>query len=87
MPKMQHWLIASKMVEVLSPELTRSILDQGGIIGGGWCEIHQHICVNTKNKETIEAQLAEEGFTVSYPSEHRVRHPECIREAGLGNSL
>ncbi len=83
MPQLQRWLIASKMVEVLDPEMVRAIVDQGGSIGGGWCEIHQHILVNAHNKESIEAMLCESGFTVSYPSEHRVSHPEMLKNSAL----
>ena len=79
MPKLERWLIASKMVAVLDGETINTILDLGGHIGGGWCEIHQHVCVNASNKEAIEDLLRQKGFTISTPSEHRVSHPECYR--------
>ena len=77
MPKLERWLIASRMVPVLDSETINTILELGGNIGGGWCEIHQHVCVNARNKERIEELLRAKGFTVSTPSEHRVHHPEC----------
>ncbi len=77
MPKLQRWLIASKMVEVLDQETLSTIGDLGGQIGGGWSEVHQHICVNKDNKEQIEELLRSKGFTVTYPSDHAVYHPEC----------
>ena len=76
MPKLQRWLIASKMVEVLGTDTVKGILGLGGQIGGGWCEIHQHICVNAQNKEVIEVLLQDAGFDISYPSEKKVMHPE-----------
>ncbi len=84
MPKLEHWLVASKMLEVLDRETVQGILDLEGHIGGGWCEIHQHICVNSQNKERIEALLIEKGFTVSGASEHRVAHPECFVSESAG---
>ena len=80
MPKMQRWIVASKMVEVLDKELLEGILEAGGQIGGGWCEIHQHICVNCDNKERIEALLRERGFSITSPDDHSVYHPDYYRE-------
>ncbi|HEO71996.1 MAG TPA: hypothetical protein ENN80_12090 [Candidatus Hydrogenedentes bacterium] len=82
MPKLEHWIIASKMVEVLDHDTIRAIMDAGGLIGGGWCEIHQHICVNHNNKEQIEQLLKAKGFIVSGASEHRVAHPEVCKLHG-----
>ena len=79
MPKLEHWVIASKMIEVLDQETTRTILDDGGQIGGGWCQVHQHICVNRHNKERLEQLLKDKGFTISGASEHRVAHPEVCK--------
>lgn len=76
MPHEDHWLVASKMIEVLDRETARAVLDHGGLIGGGWCEVHQHICVNESNREAVENLLHARGFTVSEASEYRVRHPE-----------
>ena len=78
MPKLDRWLIASKMVTVLDGETVRAIMDMGGHIGGGWCEVHQHVLVNVKNKEKIEALLDAKGFTVSAVSDRRVVHPEAM---------
>ena len=41
MPKLERWIVASRMVNVLNKETINTILDIGGHIGGGWCEIHQ----------------------------------------------
>ncbi len=64
MPKLDRWLIASKMVEVIDKETLTQILNAGGQIGGGWCQIHQHVCVNPNNVEIIEKMLLDKGFTV-----------------------
>ena len=77
MPKLQRWIIASKQLEVVDKETIEAIESIGGQIGGGWGEIHQHICVNKDNKEKIEDMLIAQGFTISVPSERRVCHPEC----------
>ena len=37
--------------------MINAIEEIGGVVGGGWNEIHQHICVNKDNKEAIEAML------------------------------
>lgn len=76
MPKLQRWLIAAKRIEVLDAEILKTIADLGGQIGGGWSQVHQHICVNRKNKEKIEQLLQDKGFTVSDPEDHVVSHPE-----------
>ena len=76
MPKLHRWLIASKTVEVLDHETIEAIEALGGHICGGWGEIHQHICVNKDNKEHIEELLQAHGFSISYPEDHRIYHPE-----------
>ena len=77
MPKLERWIIASKMVEVLDRDTMMAVLRLGGQIGGGWCEIHQHVCVNQNNKEQIEDLLRSGGFTVTSVSDRQVAHPEC----------
>ena len=77
MPKLQRWIVASKMVEVLDRETVGEIGAMGGQIGGGWCEVHQHICVNMDNKERIENLLVSKGYVISLPSDRHVSHPEC----------
>lgn len=79
MPKLQRWLVATKMVEVLDKDTLKAIIGLGGQIGGGWCEVHQHICVNQDNKEEIERILTEKGFTVTVPTDERVYHPDYHR--------
>ncbi len=86
MPKLDRWLVASKMVTVLDKETVRAILDLDGHIAGGWCEVHQHILVNADNKEKIEKLLSSKGYTVSSVSEHRVVHPESLAH-GASHSL
>lgn len=78
MPKLERWLVASKMVEVLDADTLRAIGQLGGQIGGGWCEVHQHICVNSQNKEQIEDLLKGRGYTVSYPKDPHGRHPDTV---------
>jgi hypothetical protein len=74
MPKLERWIVAQKMVQVIDAETMKKILDLGGQIGGGWGRIHQHISVNSENKETIEKLLQEKGFELLAASE--IRHPE-----------
>lgn len=76
MPKLDRWLVASKMVVVFDAELLRGILDVGATIGGGWCQVHQHVCVNARNKERIEAMLKERGFDVAPVGDKAFVHPE-----------
>ena len=82
MPKLERWLVASKVVEVLDPETVELLLELGGQIGGGWYEVHTHICVNQDNKEKIEHLLEAQGLTISPASEHTIDHPECNHEHG-----
>ncbi len=74
MPKLERWIVAQKMVQVIDPETIKKILDLGGQIGGGWSRIHQHVYVNPQNKEAIEKLLLDKGFDLSVPSD--IRHPE-----------
>jgi hypothetical protein len=74
MPKLDRWIVAQKMVQVIDSETIKKILDLGGQIGGGWGRIHQHISVNPDNKELVEKLLLEKGFELSAASE--TRHPE-----------
>lgn len=76
MPKLQRWIVASKTVDVLDPETRNRILELGGNLGGGWSQVHQHICVNQENKERIEEILREKGFEISEPCAHTVFHPD-----------
>ncbi len=85
MPKLQRWLIAAKRIEVLDGETLKAIADLGGQIGGGWSQIHQHICVNQGNKEKIEQLLHDKGFTVSDPEDHDVSHPELPGQRNSGS--
>lgn len=82
MPKLERWLVASKMVEVLDADTLKVIGELGGQIGGGWCEVHQHICVNSQNKEQIEALLRGKGFTVTDPKDTHVHHPDTLTSQG-----
>jgi hypothetical protein len=78
MPKLERWIVAQKMVQVIDSETMKRILDLGGQIGGGWGRIHQHVSVNPENKETIEKLLLEKGFELSATTE--IRHPEFDKE-------
>lgn len=79
MPKLERWIIASKKIPVLSGEILSKIIDAGGEIGGGWCQIHQHILVNEKNKESIEKILRNENFDISDAGDSSIYHPECLK--------
>jgi hypothetical protein len=74
MPKLERWIVAQKMVPVLDAETLRKIIELGGHIGGGWCQVHQHINVNADNKEHIEQLLLEKGYEVVETSS--TKHPE-----------
>jgi hypothetical protein len=76
MPKLERWIVAQKMVQVIDSETIKKILDLGGQIGGGWCRVHQHISVNPDNKEAIEKLLSEKGLEISNASD--IRHPEIV---------
>jgi hypothetical protein len=74
MPKLERWIVAQKMVQVLDAETIKRILELGGQIGGGWSLVHQHIYVTPANKEQIEALLKEKGLEIGNLSDFR--HPE-----------
>jgi len=76
MPKLERWLVAVKDVEVLDPGTRRRITELGGNMGGGWYRIHQHICVNSDNKEKIEEELLLSGYTIINSSDRSFFHPE-----------
>ena len=79
MPKLQRWIVASKTIDVLDPETLDEILALGGNLGGGWNQVHQHICVNHENKERIEAILLAQGFEISEPSARSIFHPDYFQ--------
>jgi hypothetical protein len=74
MPKLERWIVAQKMVSVIDADTLKKIIELGGQIGGGWCQVHQHINVNQDNKEQIEKLLIEKGYEVVSAS--TCRHPE-----------
>ena len=74
MPKLERWIVAQKMVQILDAETTKQILELGGQIGGGWNLVHRHIYVTPANKEQIEALLKEKGLEIG--SLEDFRHPE-----------
>lgn len=80
MPRLEHWIIASKDAEVLAPEISEALQRLGAELGSGWYKIHQHICVGPYNKEQIEDALAGAGYTVLYASEQKAPHPELHPE-------
>ena len=77
MPKLDRWIIASKMVKIFDKETLQEIINLDGHIGGGWCQIHQHISVNSGNKEKIEKLLTDKGFNTSSSGDTRIAFPEC----------
>jgi len=74
MPKCERWIVAKKLVVVLDAATIKEIIDLGGQVGGGWCQVHQHIHVNPDNKEKIEKLLTDKGYEVDITSS--IRHPE-----------
>lgn len=76
MPKLERWIVASKMVPVFDHETLKDIISLGGGIGGGWSQVHQHINVNADNKEKIEDLLRSRGYEISYIGDANVTHPE-----------
>jgi hypothetical protein len=76
MPKLERWIVASKMVPVLDRETLKEVIELGGSIGGGWSQVHQHINVNADNKEKIEKLLFSRGYDVSDVCDKMVTHPE-----------
>jgi hypothetical protein len=79
MPKLERWIVASKMVEVLDKETLSKVLDDGGQIGGGWNRVHQHVLVNADNKERIEKILIENGYEII--GAENFQHPEACNPA------
>jgi hypothetical protein len=76
MPKLERWIVASKMIPVFDQETLHSIVALGATIGGGWSQVHQHVNVNVDNKEKIEELLRSRGYQVSDVSDQQVQHPE-----------
>jgi hypothetical protein len=74
MPKLERWIVAQKMVEVIDGEMLKDLINLGVHIGGGWAQVHQHIMVNSSNKETVERMLRDKGYEVLETSE--ACHPE-----------
>lgn len=64
-PPVGQLITASRMLAVLDKETMIAIFDLGGHIGGGWCEVHQHVCVPPENREKVEEILLEAGYKVS----------------------
>jgi hypothetical protein len=69
------------MVPVLDADTVKEIGQLGGGIGGGWCEVHQHIHVTPANKEQIEELLRSRGLTVLSATDPSIRHPDSGRFA------
>jgi hypothetical protein len=86
MPKLERWIIAAKRTKVLAEETANAIANLGAVIGDGWYDTHQHVCVNPHNKEQIEEILRVAGYTVSYPSEKKTPHPELHPQDIYGSS-
>jgi len=76
MPKLERWIVASKMVPIFDQETLKEIVALGATIGGGWSQVHQHINVNSDNKEKIEELLQSRGYEVSNVCDRRLQHPE-----------
>lgn len=64
-PENTECLIVSRMLAVLDPETVSAILEAGGQIGGGWCEVHRHVHVDSRNREEVAAILRAAGLTVT----------------------
>lgn len=64
-PENMHCIIASRMIAVLDPVTVRAILETGGQIGGGWCEVHQHIHVDEDHVDAVAKVLRTADIHVS----------------------
>lgn len=56
-PMNMQCIIASRMLAVLDPVTVQAILEAGAQIGGGWCEVHQHIHVDDSNVDKVTEVL------------------------------
>jgi|GEM_PF-1768179 len=64
-PPNMHCIIASRMLAVLDPVTVQAILEAGGQIGGGWCEVHQHVHVHDDNVKRVAEILRAADIHVS----------------------
>lgn len=64
MPKLSRWIVARKMVAVFPQEVLKELVELGANLGGGWCQVHQHLHVNPENREKIIALLEAHGYRV-----------------------
>lgn len=64
MPKMSRWIVARKMVAVFPQEVLKELVELGANLGGGWCQVHQHLHVNPENREKVIALLEAHGYRV-----------------------
>ena len=74
-----RWIVASKMIPVFDNELLTKIANLGGSVGGGWCEVHQHVHVMPENKEAIEELLVRNGYKVLPPGGFPAARPASGR--------
>ncbi len=71
MPKLSRWIVAKKMMHLFPTEVLQKLLAMGANIGGGWCEIHQHINVSPQNRDEVVAYLESQGYDVVDAEEYR----------------
>ena len=81
MARLERWIVASRLVPVLDEKTLMDIAALGANIGGGWCEVHQHIHITAENKEKVEQLLRDRGYTVVSATDPSVRHPDSGRFA------
>ena len=79
MARLERWIVASKMVPVFDNALLQEIAALGGSVGGGWCEIHQHVHVTPENKEAIEELLVKNGYKLLSINDPSVARPASGR--------
>jgi len=76
MAKLERWLIVAKGVEIFDAEDIRKLSELNAQMGGGWNKVHQHLNVNSDNKEAVEAYFTSRGFEVEASSDKAFFHPE-----------
>ena len=67
----ENWIVASRMVRVLTKEDRKNLVDLGAQFGGGWMEVHRYVNVNPANRQQIVKYLKEKGYTICSPDDEK----------------
>lgn len=84
MPKLSRWIVAKKMMHLFPTEVLQKLLSMGANIGGGWCEIHQHINVSPQNRDEVVAYLESLGYEVLDAEEYRAHATLADHKSATG---